>query len=178
MKTVRTSRLLWVRFTPVGAYVLLVLQREQRNRARYWELPGGRAHVQESIDKALRREVFEETGLELPDQADPHFRGTYRLKIDSDIAYKEHVTLFAEIATLDACSDLVYTTPEIECVRWFPISSLPLKKSHPRSLTAELRYHAKRQLLLVLGEHKRLFADAGCAGELSYCLRSIYPELT
>jgi ADP-ribose pyrophosphatase YjhB (NUDIX family) len=41
--------------------ILLV---KQKVGAREWSLPGGRAEAGEKLDDALRREIFEETGLE------------------------------------------------------------------------------------------------------------------
>ncbi len=53
----------------VGAVVLddrghlLVVRRGQPPAKGLWSLPGGRVEVGESLDDAVRREVFEETGL-------------------------------------------------------------------------------------------------------------------
>lgn len=48
-----------------GAGKLLLLQRNlKKTKEVYWDLPGGRLQRNESLEEALRREVFEETGLQ------------------------------------------------------------------------------------------------------------------
>lgn len=54
----------------VGAIVqrdgeLLMVKRAQDPAAGSWSLPGGRVEMGERLEDALRREVFEETGLEI-----------------------------------------------------------------------------------------------------------------
>lgn len=54
----------------VGAVVwrgerVLLIQRGRPPRLGQWSLPGGAQHVGETLEEAIRREVREETGLEL-----------------------------------------------------------------------------------------------------------------
>jgi 8-oxo-dGTP pyrophosphatase MutT (NUDIX family) len=37
----------------------------KRSRSPYWDIPGGRMHKNESLEEALKREVAEETGLQI-----------------------------------------------------------------------------------------------------------------
>jgi ADP-ribose pyrophosphatase YjhB (NUDIX family) len=48
-----------------GADVLFVCERGPNDKAPKWSLPGGRVEPGESLTEALRREVREETGLEV-----------------------------------------------------------------------------------------------------------------
>lgn len=51
------------RFEP-GTRVLLI-KRRKSPRAGTWSIPGGRQRLGETLEAAARREVYEETGLEL-----------------------------------------------------------------------------------------------------------------
>lgn len=45
---------------------LLIMRRQKvQMYEEYWDVPGGRAEVGESLEKALKREVLEESGLEI-----------------------------------------------------------------------------------------------------------------
>ena len=47
-----------------GCYLLLRRSSSCRNNAGKWDLPGGKADPEESLDAALLREIGEETGLQ------------------------------------------------------------------------------------------------------------------
>ncbi len=44
---------------------LLLLQKNMRKSGLLWDLPGGRIHKNEALEDALKREIDEETGLQL-----------------------------------------------------------------------------------------------------------------
>lgn len=48
-----------------GKFLILLRSRLSKGEAGYWELPGGRMMLGESFVSALKREVFEETGLKV-----------------------------------------------------------------------------------------------------------------
>lgn len=45
--------------------LLLLRSKPSKGEHGYWELPGGRMHLGERYQEALKREVFEETGLKV-----------------------------------------------------------------------------------------------------------------
>ena len=51
--------------SPEDRYLLLRRSKANKALVGLWEIPGGKADPGESIERALRREVREETGLEL-----------------------------------------------------------------------------------------------------------------
>jgi ADP-ribose pyrophosphatase YjhB (NUDIX family) len=51
-----------------GEYLLIKRALTEKNYPGYWAFPGGRPHIGETVIDAIRREVKEETGLEVLDQ--------------------------------------------------------------------------------------------------------------
>jgi len=47
-----------------GDVLLLQLNPEKFNGKEVWDLPGGRIQKKESLEEALKREIYEETGLQ------------------------------------------------------------------------------------------------------------------
>lgn len=48
-----------------GKILLLLRSRPSKGKHGYWELPGGRMNLGERYEDAVKREVFEETGLKI-----------------------------------------------------------------------------------------------------------------
>jgi 8-oxo-dGTP diphosphatase len=46
-----------------GKFLILLRSRPSKGEPGYWELPGGRMMLGETYQAALKREIFEETGL-------------------------------------------------------------------------------------------------------------------
>ncbi len=85
---------------------------------RHWGVPGGLLERGEDAADAARREVFEEVGLAIDLQGEPH------VVVDPepqrvDVIYRAHVADGADPASVTPRS------PEIVEARWFPQSELP-----------------------------------------------------
>ncbi|SCZ77705.1 NUDIX hydrolase [Acidaminobacter hydrogenoformans] len=48
-----------------GKILLLLRSRPSKGETGYWELPGGRMNLGECYEEAVKREVYEETGLKI-----------------------------------------------------------------------------------------------------------------
>ncbi len=48
-----------------GRILLLLRSRPSKGEAGFWELPGGRMNLGECYEEAVKREVYEETGLKI-----------------------------------------------------------------------------------------------------------------
>jgi 8-oxo-dGTP pyrophosphatase MutT (NUDIX family) len=97
----------------------LFLQRSQilgNEQEAYWDIPGGRIEADETLHDALKREIFEETGLRIRDRDVPHLlfaqdifaakadlhvvRLTYSVPGDGDVKVSDEHTAFKWL-TLD-----------------------------------------------------------------------------
>ncbi len=81
----------------------------------YWELPGGGLYFEEKYDECLRREVKQETGLDIiwidsnPSYfwAGPHTSGYYAVNIIFEVTVKD-----LNITTSDECKEIRFVSPE------------------------------------------------------------------
>lgn len=111
-----------------GERVLLA----HRSDIDWWSLPGGAVDPGETVDEALRREVREETGLEIEVG---QLIGVYSKPLKQEIVLSFRCTVTG--GTLNASAD-----DEIDENRYFPVSSLPsntLPKHHQRVMDALLK---------------------------------------
>ena len=95
-------------FGPQG--VLLALRAELRG----WELPGGEALPGESGEQAVRREVREETGVEVGD--------VRRVAEYTRSGFRPHV---AQVYRCDYAGGVPAASEEMPAVRWFSPEDLP-----------------------------------------------------
>jgi 8-oxo-dGTP diphosphatase len=87
-----------------------------------WSFPGGHLELNESIEECGRREVFEETGIDLYTMS-PSFKGHTN---DIFVTEKKHyITLYNEYV-LDTLQTPILKEPE-KCFewKWFNVNKLP-----------------------------------------------------
>jgi ADP-ribose pyrophosphatase YjhB (NUDIX family) len=94
---------------------LLLVQESKPDRYGRWNLPGGHLEQGETIVQGMRREVLEETGLDVEPCA---LVGVYTGFWEPD----GHAIRFVAIATTD--NEATAGHPEIIAVRWFTMDEL------------------------------------------------------
>lgn len=96
----------------------LLVQRANPPSAGAWALPGGRVEPTETLEAALRREVLEETGLEV---APVRFLGVVE-RADPDTATRWIITAFEAEPT--SSSDVLRASDDALDARWWPVADL------------------------------------------------------
>jgi 8-oxo-dGTP pyrophosphatase MutT (NUDIX family) len=121
-------RVYWLVFRPeaVGAKCVLtngdhVLLVRHTYGPKRWELPGGSVHRREPPATAIRREMQEELGLDIPTWTP--------LGIITDVNQGRRDTLHCFHGELRE-PELVLNGAEIAAAEWFPRSALPPKLGH------------------------------------------------
>lgn len=112
-----------------GERVLLV-QRGRPPRQGQWSLPGGAQHLGESVADAARREVQEETGLEV--EVGPVIATVDLIEHDADGRVRYHYTLID--FTAEANSAELLPGDDAADARWFDLDQI-----EPLGLWSETR---------------------------------------
>lgn len=86
-----------------------------------WSLPGGGMKRHEQPVAAARRELFEETGINIPESQFKFIR-TFK-KADSSLSFD--ASLFHAVADRAALSSKLHNPLEIIAAEWFPVDRLP-----------------------------------------------------
>lgn len=113
---------------------LILLRRSDKVEGNTWGLPAGKIELGESPVNAIRREVKEETGLDLSQASINHFSDVYIKLIDYDFLFRIFSTRLqgSPKVTLDPTThqDFMWVTPVEsfeknlfpglpECIKWF-----------------------------------------------------------
>ena len=104
---------------------ILLLKREKRPYQGYWGLPGGKLHLEESIEECGLREVKEETGL---DCTFSHIAAIVHERIKENEAYKHAFLLF--FVVLKPQKGELKESEEGK-LEWFPLKSLQPERIIP-----------------------------------------------
>lgn len=106
---------------------------EQRSDCGLWGLPGGRVEPGETIDETARREVREETGLEI---GALFLVGVYSEPTGRLATYpgdRESVHLIDIVVSAAMQSGALCRSSESEALRFFPHKALPANLAPPAS---------------------------------------------
>lgn len=99
-----------------GDQLLLLL----KPRRGWWVAPGGKVERGESLGEAVRREVFEETGLTIDA---PQLRGVFTIVLEENGTLVDHwmlYTFYAQVPTGDP-----YEAIDEGTLHWVPVDDLP-----------------------------------------------------
>lgn len=117
---------------------LLLLRSEGKTLEHYWDLPGGRIQKNESLEEALRREVFEETGVRDLKVVKPFSMALSSIRIR--VKNGDHVGLIYASYLCKVQSDpLICLSPEHTQFGWFTSKEAArLLADFPAELTQKL----------------------------------------
>jgi ADP-ribose pyrophosphatase YjhB (NUDIX family) len=106
----------------------------QRRDNQQWEPPGGVLELDETIEDGLRREVLEETGLDVEPE---RLTGVYKNMTRGIVAltFRCHVT-GGELATSDETRDLAWLSPDDITALMSPAFAVRLLDALPESAPA------------------------------------------
>jgi 8-oxo-dGTP diphosphatase len=99
---------------------ILMVRRGQEPGAGRWSIPGGSVELGETLEQALKREVREETGLEIEVG---EFAGIAEVIVREGEAIKWHYVILDYFATPSSTSEPIAASDVTEC-RWIPLDEL------------------------------------------------------
>lgn len=121
---------------------LLLLQKPKRG---WWVAPGGKVEPGESLTEAVKREVFEETGLTV---SEPKLRGVFTIVLQEQGQLVDHWMLFTYFADTFTGTILPHTDEGV--LAWVPLPELATRpmaegdrQFFPRILTGDSIVTAK-----------------------------------
>jgi ADP-ribose pyrophosphatase YjhB (NUDIX family) len=97
---------------------ILMIKRTMRPYQGYWGMPGGKLHLEESIDECAVREVKEETGL---DCTFSHIAAIVHERVKEKESYKHAFLLF--FVVVKPKTDKIKESEEGR-LEWFPLKTL------------------------------------------------------
>jgi len=119
-------------FIGIGVFALILNNKNQilllkRNNKNYWERPGGKIEYGENIFSALKREILEETGIQIKTIN----KLNNPIYINEEINYKEHWIGLQYVVQYKSGKAKIMEPEIYEDIKWFDINKLP--KIHPTS---------------------------------------------
>lgn len=127
---------------------ILIIQRCESNRYKplYWDVPGGKMQYGEEMFQAIKREVFEETGLEVVKVGKP--LSLYINK--TQLPIREDVQIIFDVTVKDTTQDIVLSPTEHQTYRWIKIEELKTIKEMEYLKYFRINYLTKNKTKLVL----------------------------
>ncbi len=104
---------------------ILFIKRNKRPYQGYWGVPGGKLHLEESIEECALREVKEETGL---DCTFSHIAAIVHERVKEKDVYKHAFLLF--FVVLKPKTDKIKESEEGK-LEWFPLKTLQPERIVP-----------------------------------------------
>jgi mutator protein MutT len=122
-------------FNKKGEVLLLKRGKKSKNEAGWWCKPGGAVHYGETAEKAMKREVREETGIEIKIWGLlPH--------VDQFLPKeKQHWMALNFLADIKSGEPKIMEPEKCDEMRWFDIKKLPKKTT--KTTVEPVRYFLK-----------------------------------
>jgi len=117
---------------------VLLVKRKNEPFKNKWAIPGGFVRMNESLEEATKRELFEETGVK-----DVYLEQLYSFgEVDRDPRGRVITIAYFALISLEKAAQKLRATTDVSEVAWFPISKLPeLAFDH-----AKILEYAKKRL--------------------------------